>query len=96
MPDETPWIRTYIGPYPPSRPTDTRTHIWSICDRCGWYCCHLEDRAAMQHTIEYFEHKREGCDATLFGAAPQPLFCTSPGAVEATTGEDLSGPADGD
>jgi hypothetical protein len=54
-------IRTYVGPYPPSRRKDYRTFIWSTCTVCGWYACHLEDQQSMQHTIETFDHARSGC-----------------------------------
>lgn len=62
-------IRTYIGPRPPARPTDVRTFIWSLCTRCPWTICYLEDRHAMRHTIEMFDHAEEGCGPV---AAAQP------------------------
>lgn len=62
-------VRTYGGPYPPSRPTDSRIHIWSRCQTCGWYACHLEERGSMAHYCDVQNHKRAGCEPTLFGAA---------------------------
>ncbi|WP_431959391.1 hypothetical protein [Actinacidiphila sp. bgisy160] len=60
LPD-TSHLRTYIGPYPPARPKDTRTWIWSKCDRCPWTVCYLEDRNSMRYTIEFWEHAEQGC-----------------------------------
>ena len=66
MPD----VRTYIGPYPPTKPKDTRTFIWSRCDSCGWLAVHLEESQSMQHTIVVSEHRcEESVQLDLFGAA---------------------------
>ncbi|MER7195769.1 hypothetical protein [Streptomyces flaveolus] len=59
---DTRHIHTSIGPYPPSRPNDTRTFIWSRCTRCGWYACFLEDQQAMEHTMAVQEHARDACE----------------------------------
>ncbi|MFE8941179.1 hypothetical protein ACFYNX_27355 [Streptomyces sp. NPDC007872] len=60
-PVDTSHIRTWLGPRPPSRPTDARTFIWSTCTRCGWYVCFLEDQQAMEHTMAVKEHARDAC-----------------------------------
>lgn len=62
-------ILTKIGPYPPSRPKDSRTHIWSWCRLCGWYACHLEERGSMENYCQTQDHKRDGCEPTLLAAS---------------------------
>ncbi|GAA4627001.1 hypothetical protein GCM10023196_037510 [Actinoallomurus vinaceus] len=59
---DTSHIKTWIGPYPPSRPKDTATFIWSVCQRCRWYACHREDRQSMEHTIQVWDHARTSCE----------------------------------
>jgi hypothetical protein len=52
-------MRSVIGPYPPGRPTDPRTFIWSVCPGCGITIGpHIEDRDSMLHTIETSEHEK--------------------------------------
>lgn len=58
---DTRHIPTWTGPYPPSRPKDTRTFIWSRCTRCGWYACFLEDQQAMEHTMAVQDHAQDAC-----------------------------------
>lgn len=59
---DTHHIHTGMGPYPPSRPQDPRTFIWSRCTRCGWYACFLEDQQAMEHTMAVQDHARDACE----------------------------------
>lgn len=63
-------IVTSIGPYPPSRPKDPRTFIWSRCRGCGWGATHPEESRSMEHCIAVAEHR---CDDVvqldLFGGA---------------------------
>ncbi|MEU2057136.1 hypothetical protein [Streptomyces bungoensis] len=59
---DTSHVRTWMGPYPPSRPRDPRTFIWSQCTRCDWYACFLEDQQAMEHTMAVQEHARDACE----------------------------------
>ncbi len=65
-----PAVRTSIGPRPGSIDTWLRSH----CLTCGWRVEHLEERGAMEHTIEVREHQcgdgvREPEQLDLFGAA---------------------------
>lgn len=63
-------IRTHVGPYPPARPKDSRTFIWSRCWECGWTVAHLEESQSMQHTIEVGEHVcPDAVQLDLFGGA---------------------------
>lgn len=64
-----PVVRTHVGPNPPHRPNSVDTWLWSRCWTCGWYTAHLEERHAMEHTIEAGEHR---CDAAE-SAEPEQL-----------------------
>lgn len=65
-----PAIRTRIGPNPPHRPTSVETWLWSRCWDCDWYTAHVEERHAMEHTIEVQEHRCGGepVQLDLFGS----------------------------
>jgi hypothetical protein len=50
-------IRTHLGPNPPHNPASVELWLWSRCWTCGWYVAHIEERNAMEHTIEVSEHR---------------------------------------
>lgn len=62
-------IRTHVGPRPPTKPTDTRTFVWSRCHDCGWLAVHIEEHS-MAHTIDVAEHVcPDVVQLELFGGA---------------------------